>query len=56
MPSSKLTLKISIRWWVFYPYKFGLLFVAKLMRTEPDWDKVRDFVTKYCIKVSSKCD
>lgn len=51
----EITIKVSVRWWLFYPYKYGVIFVAKLMGVEPDWDKVSQFVGKYCIKVSNKC-
>ena len=39
MAEVKLTVKTSWAWWV-PAYAWGLVFVAMLMRTEPDWEKV----------------
>lgn len=42
---------VSVRWWLFYPYQSLLIFFTRLMNVEPDWQKVGDFLQKYCIKV-----
>lgn len=37
---------VSVRWWLFYPYQSLLIFFARLMNVEPDWQKVGDFFTE----------
>lgn len=34
---------VSVRWWLFYLYQSLLIFFARLMNVEPDWQKVGDF-------------
>ena len=51
MADSNLDIRIKVRWWVFTPYAKLLVFFALLTGLEPDQDKVRDFIAKYCIKV-----
>ena len=45
MAAPKLSVKTSWAWRVPV-YVWGLVFVAALMRTEPDWDKVRAVLTR----------
>lgn len=51
MAASNLDIRIKVRWWVFTPYAKLLAFFALLTGREPDQDKVRAFIDKYCIKV-----
>ena len=52
MASSNLTVVVKIRWWVVTPYTKLLIFFALLTGREPDPDKVRNFISKYGLKVS----
>ena len=46
--------RVSVRWWLFYPYQSLLIFFARLMNMEPDWRKVGNFLQKYYIKVEAE--
>lgn len=52
MASSNLTVEVKVRWWVVALYAKLLVFFALLTGCEPDPDKVRNFISKYGLKVS----
>lgn len=53
MITGELIVRISVRKWIYVPYAWGLLFMARLTGLEPDWKKVDAFIGKYCIKVKA---
>jgi len=40
-----IRIRVSVRWWVL-PYLHALVFVAWVMGTEPDYEKLNQFIAR----------